>query len=558
MRLFEYLFSGSGIAPSMFALALVLVIGISLSKVKIKGWSLGVTWVLFTAIAAGHLGLRMDPIILKFVKEAGMVLFIYAIGMLVGSSFFSTFRSGGVQLNLLSVAMVGVGLLTTYLIFYVTGTPIEVMMGILSGAVTNTPALGAVQETVQSVTGEVSQKIGIGYALAYPIAILGLIITNLAIKYFFRIDVEKEEKKLEEERMSKKRDVLVYSILVTNPSIFGKNVYNITKLFKTHEAVISRIHYARTGRTEIVTSATEVNKGDHLLVVSKESDVDLVCTIIGPRVEEMDDADWGQLDSSLVSHQCLVTRSDINGKSIGQLKLRNLYNVNISRVHRTGLFLVAEPDLRLQIGDSVIIVGKHEDVMRVEKILGNSVSSLRTPNLLVVSIGIFLGIILGSIPIVIPNIPFDIKLGLSGGTLIAAILISNFGTRLRLNIHNTTSAKLMLRDLGISLFLACVGLDVGSHFVDTLLDGGYIWMIYAAIITLVPLWVGCVIGRYWLRLDYFTLLGYMAGNLTFAPALSLTADASRNNIASVKYASIYPLTMFLRVITAQWMLMLLL
>lgn len=557
MNIINTLSAGNSIVCSILVLALVIVVGILLSKVTIRGWSLGVTWVLFTAIAAGHFGLSIDPLILRFIKEIGMVLFVYAIGMLVGPSFFSAFRQGGLQLNLLAIAVVGMGLMTTYVIYMLSGTPIETMMGIMSGAVTNTPMLGAVQETVQSVRGEVLPDVGIGYALAYPVAIISLILTNIGIKLVFRIKVDQEEAKLEEQKRAKQNDAIIYTVEVSNPSVFGKNIYSITQLLKNHDVVISRIQHAESGVIEIVNSATVVHRGDKLLMISKEIDAKLICTVIG-NVVEMNDVAWSQLDQRFVSRNCLVTKSEINGKSIGQLRLRNLYNVNISRVQRAGLYLVAEPDLRLQIGDMVIIVGQEQDVHNVEQLLGNSVSSLKQPNLLVIFIGILLGVTIGSIPILFPGIPFEIKLGLSGGTLLIAILMSNFGTHLGLNTHNTTSVNFMLRDIGITLFLACVGLNVGSNFVETLLNGGFIWMLYAAVITLIPLWIVCVVGRLWLRLDYFTLLGFIAGSLTFAPALSLSADAGRNNIASVKYATVYPLTMFLRVITAQWILLLLL
>lgn len=270
----------------------------------------------------------------------------------------------------------------------------------------------------------------------------------------------------------------------------------------------------------------------------------------------MTDALWGKLDHRLISRRCLVTQGGINGKSIEELKLRSIYNVNISRVHRAGVHLIGKPDLRLQIGDTVILVGEEENVKRVERILGNSVNSLRRPNLSVLFFVLLLGVLIGSIEIPLAGMPMPVKLGFSGGTLIVAILISNFGTRFKLNTHNTQSVNLMLKEFGITLFLACVGLSVGGNFVSKLLDGGYLWMGYALIITLVPLWITSVLGRYWLKLDYFTLLGYIAGTMTFAPALSLTPDASKNNIPAIRYATVYPLTLFVRVMLAQWMILL--
>lgn len=550
------LLSGTSIAQSLFVLALVITLGILLSKIKIAGFSLGVTWVLFAGIFMGHLGLKIDPVALSFVKESGMVLFIFGIGMIVGPGFFSSFKQGGIQLNLLSIFAIALGLLITYFIFILTGMPIETLLGIFSGAVTNTPALGATQEAAKGVLGIVSPEIGIGYALAYPIAIIGLVLTTATLKWVLRINVDDEARMIEEREHAQKKDALVFTIEVTNPAVFGRKVSEVMKLLEKHQVVVSRILHADTGEIEIASSKSVINKGDKLLVITEQNEVETICTFIGKQIE-MPDTTWFRLDNKLVSKRCLVTQQEVNGKSIEELKFRSLYNVNISRVQRAGVHLIARPNLLLQMGDTVIVVGQEEDVNQVEKILGNSISNLRKPNLFVVFVVILLGILVGSLEFAFGGMPMPIKLGLSGGTLVVAILISNFGTHFRLNTHNTQSANLMLRELGITLFLACVGLSVGESFVEKLLNGGLIWMLYAAVIMLVPLWITCILGRYWLKLDYFTLLGYIAGMMTFAPALSLTPDTSRNNIAAVRYATVYPLTMFLRVMTVQWMILLL-
>lgn len=555
MDIIVELLTGHGIGQSIFVLALVVTAGILLSKIKPGGLSLGVTWVLFSGILAGHIGLSIDPMVLSFVKESGMVLFIFGIGMIVGPGFFSTFRQGGVQLNLLSMASVALAIVITYIIFYFSGTPISTMMGIVAGSVTSTPALGAAQEAAKGMTGAIPSDIGIGYALAYPVAIIGMILITSTMKWVLRIKVDKETKQIEEREKAKRAEALVFSIEVTNPAIFGNTVSHVKALLDKHEFIISRILHKDTGEIEMAHPGSVVNEGDKVLVISEQNEVETMCAFIGHKID-MSDTQWFKLDHRLVSRRCLVTQGAVNGKSIEELKFRSLYNVNISRVLRAGVHLIGKADLRLQTGDTVILVGGEGDVKRVEKILGNSASTLRKPNLSVIFVTILIGVLVGSVEIPLGSMPMPAKLGFSGGTLIVAILISNFGTRFKLNTHNTQSVNLMLREFGITLFLACVGLSVGGSFVEKLLDGGYMWMLYAAAIMMIPLCVTITLGRYWLKLDYFTLLGYVAGNMTFAPALSLTPDASKNNIPAVKYATVYPLTLFVRVMTAQLMILL--
>lgn len=549
------LIKGEGIGHSIFVLSLVITVGILLNKIKIGGFSLGVTWVLFSGILAGHLGMQIDPMVLSFVKESGMVLFIFGIGMIVGPGFFSTFKQGGIQLNLLSMLSIAIAVGITFLIFLFSGTPIDTMMGILAGAVTNTPALGAAQEAAKGITGAISPDIGIGYALSYPVAILGLILTTGGLKWVLKIKVDDESKKIEDREKAKRMEALVFSIEVTNPAIFGSKVSHVKTLLDKHEFIISRILHKDTGEIEMAHPESIIREGDKVLVISEQNEVETICAFIGHKIE-MADTQWFKLDHRLISRRCLVTQGSVNGKSIEELKFRTLYNVNISRVQRAGVHLIGKADLRLQMGDTVILVGEESDVKRVERILGNSVSTLRKPNLFVLFVAILIGVLVGSIEFPFGGMPMPAKLGFSGGTLIVAILISNFGTRFKLNTHNTQSVNLMFREFGITLFLACVGLSVGESFIDKLLSGGYLWMLYAAAIMLIPLWITSIIGRYWLKLDYFTLLGYVAGNMTFAPALSMTPDASKNNIPAIKYATVYPLTLFIRVMIAQVMVLL--
>lgn len=549
------LLTNASIGHTIFVLALVTSIGILLGKIKIGGFSLGITWVLFAGILAGHFGLEIDPTILSYVKETGMILFIFGIGMIVGPSFFSTFKQGGIQLNLLSFLSVFISILITYIIFNISGTSIEAMVGILSGAVTNTPALGAAQETARGINSQHIGDIGIGYALGYPMAILGIIITTSCLKWVFHVKVDEESKIVENNEKAKGNEALVFSIEVTNPAIFGRKISYVKDLLDKHDFLISRIMHQENKKIEMAHSDTVITEGDRLLVIAEQNEMETICVFIGHRIE-MTDALWGKLDHRLISRKCLVTKGRINGKSIEELKLRNIYNVNISRVQRAGVHLIGKPDLHLQTGDTVILVGEEENVKRVEKMLGNSANSLRIPNLLVLFVVILLGVLIGSIAVPIAGMSTGVKLGFSGGTLVVAILISNFGTRFKLDTHNTQSVNLMIKEFGITLFLACVGLSVGGDFFEKLINGGYVWMGYAIVITVIPIWITTIIGRYWLKLDYFTLLGYIAGALTFAPALSLTPDASKNNIPAIRYATVYPITLFVRVMIAQWMILL--
>lgn len=422
------------------------------------------------------------------------------------------------------------------------------MVGILSGAVTNTPGLGAAQQAFSDMTGQEGTDIAMGYAVAYPLGVIGIILAIIIIRYVFRISLDKESESIQtqqEERISRATHV---SLVVKNPALFGKEVAEVANLIDKR-FVISRILHEHTG-LEIAHARTPLEAGDKLFVIAAQQDIEAIIAFIGERIE-MHRADWEQLDVNLVSRRVVITRSEINGKSLGELHLRGGFGVNVTRVNRSGVDLVASPGLELQIGDRVTVVGTEKNLGNVEKILGNSLRRLREPNLVPIFLGIALGILLGSIPFMFPGIPQPVKLGLAGGPLIVAILISRFGPHYKLVTYTTMSANLMMREIGISLFLACVGLDAGNGFVDTVLNGGYAWIGYGFIITFLPLIIVGVIARLIYKVNYFTLMGLIAGSTTDPPALAYSNDMAGNDLPSVGYATVYPLTMFLRVLTAQ-------
>lgn len=548
------LITGTSIAHSILVMALVISIGLLLGRVKIFGISLGTTWILFFGIFLGHIGLQVDENILHFLKEFGLILFIYSIGMQVGPSFFSSFKQGGITLNILASGVVLLGVLITYIIHLVTGLPIATMVGILSGAVTNTPGLGAAQQTYADVMGTTDPTIATAYAVAYPLGVVGIILSIVLFRYIFKVNFAKENSTLDGNDASKMTEAHMYSLQVMNPSIFGKNIREVKRLIDK-EFVISRVLYAKTGVLDVPQTKTILEENDKILVVSNLKNIDVIEAFIGQRID-MDRSEWNKLDSQLVSRRISITKPAINGRSIGSLKLRNLFGINITRVNRAGVDLIADSRLQLQLGDRVTVVGSEESIANVEKFLGNSLKRLREPNLISIFIGIALGVLLGSIPFMIPGVPQPVKLGLAGGPLIVAILISKFGPKYKLITYTTMSANLMLREIGIALFLACVGLGAGENFVETVVNGGYKWVGYGVIITVVPLLVIGTIGRKVYKLNYFTLMGLIAGSMTDPPALSYANATAGNDMPAVSYATVYPLTMFLRVITAQLLILL--
>ncbi len=544
--------SGAAASPiSVLILALVIALGIMLGKIKVAGISLGVTWILFVGIIFSHFGMRLNEHLIHFMKEFGLILFVYSIGLQVGPGFFSSFKKGGVRLNLLATMVVCAGVLVTCGLYVITGLPVTTMVGILSGAVTNTPGLGAAQQAYSDMTGIDSPDIALGYAVAYPLGVIGIILSMMVLRRVFRIDFAKEEKKALD-TMDVQHDSVAqpHSLSVVNPALEDKSIRELQGLVN-RDFVISRIR-RQGGEIEIADDDTLLHVGDQILVVTTPRDAAAITAFIGRDVQ----VEWEQLDKRLISRRILITKPELNGKSLAQLKLHAGFGVSITRVNRAGVDLIAQPSLQLQMGDRVTVVGTEVSIANVEKVLGNSMKRLNAPNLIPIFIGIVLGVMLGSLPFTFPGIPQPVKLGLAGGPLIVSILISRFGPKFKLVTYTTMSANLMLREVGIALFLACVGLGAGEEFVETIIDGGgYAWIGYGAIITILPLLIVGAIGRLWFKVDYFTLIGVMAGATTDPPALAYSNDLAGNDIPSVGYATVYPLTMFLRVLSAQLLIL---
>lgn len=547
------LFFGGGIAHSVLVIAFTIAAGTALGKVKIGGVSLGITWVLFVGIILSHFGMTMAPEVLHFTKEFGLILFIFALGLQVGPGFFSSFKKGGMRLVMYAVTIVALGAGTACAISAITGTPLHTMVGVMSGAVTNTPGLGAAQTAYADAHGTVDPSIANGYAVAYPMGVLGIILSMLLIKLLFRVRLEKETAELVAES-TENHCTTRLSLELTNEKLIGLPVNEIKGLFQ-YNFIISRIRHLG-GQITIANANTILQRGDKLLVICDEQDAATIRDFFGRDTTDLKSGDWVKLDSQLASKPIIITQSSVNGKKLGALKLRNLYGVNITRVARAGIELTAAPDLELQVGDKLTVVGTEEAIKSVAAVLGNSVKRLRHPNLIPIFLGIGLGVILGAVPIAIPGMPEPLKLGLAGGPLIIAILIGRFGPRYKLVTYTTMSANLMLREVGISLFLTCVGLSAGETFVDSVVNGGYWWVLYGTIITMVPVLLVLIPVRRWGKLNYFRLMGLMAGAQTNPVALSYANSLGGNDQASVAYSTVYPFTMFLRIFIAQVLVLL--
>ena len=539
---------GGGVAHSVLILSLVIAFGIMLAKIKVAGVSLGITWILFVGIVFGHFDMTLNEHLLHFMKEFGLILFVYSIGLQVGPGFFSAFKKGGLTLNLLAMLVVFLGVVITIILHFVTGTPITTMVGILSGAVTNTPGLGAAQQANSDLNGIDAPEIALGYAVAYPLGVVGIILSLIALKYILRINTKTEEAEAER-GLGHIQELTVrpISFEIRNEAIDGKKIKDIRPLMN-RDFVISRVQYHDGQGTELANSDTVLHLNDKILVISTPKDIEAISVFFGKQI----DMQWEQLDKKLISRRILITKPELNGKMLSQLKIRNNFGASITRVNRSGVDLVAAPQLQLQMGDRVTIVGSELAVSHAEKVLGNSMKRLDHPNLIPIFLGIALGCILGSTPFVFPGIPQPVKLGLAGGPLIVSILISRFGPQYKIITYTTMSANLMLREIGISLFLACVGLGAGKGFVETVIyDGGYVWVGYGVIITIVPLLIAGLVGRYVFKLNYYTLIGVLGGSTTNPPALAYSNDLTSCDAPAVGYATVYPLTMFLRVLTAQ-------
>lgn len=545
------LWDPSSVAHIVCLYAFVISTGVLLGKIKIFGISLGVTFVLFAGILMGHFGFTGESHILHFIREFGLIIFVFCIGLQVGPSFFSSFKKGGITLNMLAVAIVLLNIAIALAIYFILGGRIQLPMiiGILYGAVTNTPGLGAAQEALNQLhyTGD---PIALGYACAYPLGVVGIIGSIIVIRYLFRINLSKEEKELQTKNNDLKHKPYLLQLEVHNESIAGKSLEQV-KQFLGRQFVCSRIRHE--GHVSIPEDHTTFTIGDQLFIVCTEEDAEAIAVFIGKRIE----VDWEKQDVPMVSRRILITKSEINGKRLGSMQFRNLYGVNITRVNRSGMDLFADPNLTLQVGDRVMVVGQQDAVERVANALGNSLKRLDTPNIVTIFVGIFLGILLGSLPIAFPGIPTPVKLGLAGGPLVVAILIGQFGHKLKLVTYTTISANLMLREIGIVLFLASVGIEAGEHFIETVVKGdGLLYVGYGFLITVLPLVIVGIIARLYYKINYFTLMGLIAGSCTDPPALAYANQAAGNDAPSVGYSTVYPLTMFLRILAGQMILLL--
>ena len=540
----------SSVAHIVLLYAFVVAAGVYLGKIKIFGVSLGVTFVLFAGILMGHFGFTADTHILHFIREFGLILFVFCIGLQVGPSFFSSFKKGGMTLNLLAVGIVVLNIAVALGLYYLWNGRVELpmMVGILYGAVTNTPGLGAANEALNQLN-YTGPQIALGYACAYPLGVVGIIGSIIAIRYIFRVNMAKEEESLKIQSGDAHHKPHMMSLEVRNESISGKTLIEI-KEFLGRQFVCSRIRHE--GHVSIPNHETIFNMGDQLFIVCSEEDAPAITVFIGKEVE----LDWEKQDLPMVSRRILVTKPEINGKTLGSMHFRSMYGVNVTRINRSGMDLFADPNLVLQVGDRVMVVGQQDAVERVAGVLGNQLKRLDTPNIVTIFVGIFLGILLGSLPIAFPGMPTPLKLGLAGGPLVVAILIGRFGHKLHLVTYTTMSANLMLREIGIVLFLASVGIDAGANFVQTVVEGdGLLYVGCGFLITVIPLLIIGAIARLYYNVNYFTLMGLIAGSNTDPPALAYANQTTSGDAPAVGYSTVYPLSMFLRILTGQMILL---
>ena len=550
------LFFGQGTGHSIMLLAFVIAVGILLGKIRIKGVSLGSTWILFVGILLSHFGFRADSSLLHFLKEFGLILFVFSIGLQVGPGFFHSFKSGGLKLNMLAVALVLIGVITTYVIHLVTKENLVTLTGVMSGAVTNTPGLGAAQQTYLDATAgsfihettspDIASSLASGYAVAYPIGVLGVILVLMLTKALFRVDLKKEEDEMNSKETGMDSPQRL-AFCIKNPAVFGKTILEASHAIE-NKFIISRVY--RNGAVTVPVASTVLHEGDDVLVVTAQSSVEAVTMLFGEQIDMPKEA-WDKIDASMEVRKLTITRTSMTGKRLKELKIRTNYGVSITRVNRGGIDLVANPDLIVQMGDSLLVVGHDKDINQVAKFVGNSRTGLNHPNLIPIFFGIALGVLFGSIPIAIPGIPQAIKFGLAGGPLIIAILLGYFGPKLKITTYTTMSANLMLREIGISIFLAAVGLGAGENFVSSIVNGGYWWILYGALITLIPTALVAILGRAVFKLNFYQICGLVSGSCTNPPVLAFAQNAYGTDYTSVSYATVYPLAMFMRVLVAQ-------
>ena len=539
---------------AVIIISLVSALGLYLGRIKIFGISLGITFVFFAGIFAGHLGIVVNKDMLYFAQSFGLILFVYALGLQVGPGFFSSLKKGGVAMNMMGLGVILLGLIMTVSLHWVTGVSLSNMVGLLCGAVTNTPALGAAQQALLQIDPANTKGVtdmALACAVAYPLGVVGVILAIIILRALF---ADKKQKDLKEQRDT---TTYVAEFHVSNPAIYEKSIKDVMKLTDKH-FVISRVW--RNGKVSIPTSDTLLHEHDHLLIISVKSDVENIKVLFGEQ-ENVDwnkaDIDWNAIDSQLISRRIAVTRNRVNGVKLGSLRLRNLYGINITRVNRAGIDLLASPDLRLQIGDRLTIVGEANSVNTVGKILGDEIKRLNNPNLLAVFIGISLGMLLGALPITLPGMSTPVKLGIAGGPIIVGILMGAFGPRFHLTTYTTMSANLMLRQLGIIIYLAGLGIDSGVHFFETVFRAeGLLWIGLGFLLTIVPVLIVGFIASQFFKLDYAHNVGMLCGSMANRMALSYANTTVDGDEPSVSYATVYPLSMFIRVISAQLVLML--
>ncbi len=552
----DLLTNPNSIAHIVALYAFVISLGVLLGKIKFFGISLGVTFVLFAGILAGHFGFTGNLAILSFLQDFGLILFVYCIGLQVGPSFFSSFKEGGITLNLLAVGIVALNIAVALVCYFALQGRVEVpmMVGILCGAVTNTPGLGAANEALQQLNYD-GPEIAMGYACAYPLGVMGIILSMIVIRYICRVDLDGEQAEIHQrEEANPHLKPFSLSLEVHNEALNGKTLSQVQN-FLARDFVCSRI--IQNGHMHTPNSKTELSLGDRMYIICAEDDSEAIVAFIGPKVEQ----DWdieNQHNKAMVSRRILVTQSSINGKTLGELHFSSMYGVNVTRVNRSGMDLFASRQLRLQVGDRVMVVGSQEAIERVANLLGNQLKRLDHPNIVTIFAGILCGILFGSLPIAIPGMPTPVKLGLAGGPLIIAILIGRFGYKVKLVTYTTMSANLMLREVGLVLFLASVGIKAGENFVQTVVEGdGLLYVGIGFLITFLPLLIIGAVARWKHRVNYFTLMGLIAGSNTDPPALAYANQTSGNDAPAVGYSTVYPLAMFLRILTAQLLILLL-
>ena len=551
MEWIDSLFFEHSAIQAIVVLSLVTAAGLWLGKMHVWGISLGVTFVFFVGILAGHLGISLDADMLNYAESFGLVLFVYALGLQVGPGFFRSLRHGGVKLNLLSLGVIFIGTAMTVLLSYGLSIPLPDMVGVLCGATTNTPALGAAQQTLKQM-GEPSSSAALGAAVAYPLGVVGVILAILVIRKILARPADMEEKETEDHNHP-----YIAAFQLHNPGIYHKTIKDLA-LYSHTKFVISRLW--RDGKVTIPTGSTELLENDRILVVTTEKDMPTLTLLFGEQENRdwnQEDIDWNSIDRNLVSEHIVVTQAEINGKRLGSLHLRNTYDINISRVLRSGVQILATPDLILQLGDRLTVVGEKTAIKRVAGILGNSVTTLREPNLAAIFIGIVLGLMLGSVPLSMPGISSPVKMGLAGGPIIVGILVGCFGPRLHMRTYTTRSANLMLRGIGLSLYLAGIGIDAGAHFFETVVrPEGAIWIGSGFLITVVPVLLMAVVAMRMCGMNFGSTCGMLCGSMANPMALNYVNDSFPGNDASVSYATVYPLGMFMRVVISQVVLML--